>query len=56
MNEWRTRTALMLTCVVSAAALVLAGWALYPPKLEQTLRFYDRLLTQQVQTTGCGIR
>ncbi len=90
MSEWRTRFALTLTAAVSAAALVLAGWALYArfeqsnanreankmvwhavicsietaviksqpdsAKRDATLRFYDRLLTQQVQTTGCGLR
>ncbi len=90
MNEWRSRVALTLTAAVSAAALVLAGWALYarfeqsnanreankmvwhavicrieaavakepltPEKRRQALLFYDHLLTQQVQTTGCGLR
>lgn len=88
-NSRRFRIAFNVLAVVSAAAVILAGWSLYA-RFAQTnqirqankrvwhavictieaqiaksrtltdrqkqaqFRFYDRLLTQDVATTGCG--
>jgi hypothetical protein len=79
----RYRLILAVLAFTSAAAVILAGWALYErstdtgrvwhavvcsietavqkqhlPRVKEraALRFYDRLLTDDVHTSGCGLR